>query len=227
MNHGTSLAVLTGSMEPDIKPGDLVVTRGVDASNQNNLAVGDVIVFLPYPDDPTVVTHRIISISTSTTGVSYVTKGDNNNAPDPWGPVAASHVRGEVVYVVPKVGFVREWIMQHIPAAITIMGVLLIGYGAFAFVTSLRRPRKPEGEPVAPARGAPQLLLVAEPEPTPAPARDEPAWDEAQWDKPASLQGEPARAEGELVLTGAGMSQTEPVRARRAALPACDDGDEV
>jgi len=145
---GTSLAVLTGSMEPAINPGDLVATRGVDARNEDALTVGQVIAFLPYPNDPMVVTHRIIAVDPGPNGVHYTTKGDANDAPDPWGPVADTHVRGEVAYVIPKVGYVREWVMRHFPEAATIVGVALILYGVFAFGASLRRKKPaPEAEP--------------------------------------------------------------------------------
>jgi len=138
---GTNLTVLTGSMEPGIKPGDVVVTRGIDSTNDSTLNVGDVIAFLPYPDDPTVVTHRIMGITATDGEISYVTKGDNNNSVDPWGPVEASHVRGKVMYVVPKVGYVKQWFGSHAGVAITVAGVLLIGYGVVTFGMSFRKPK--------------------------------------------------------------------------------------
>jgi len=138
---GTNLTVLTGSMEPGIKPGDIVVTRGIDASNNSNLSIGDVIAFLPYPDDPTVVTHRIVGITVKDGESFYVTKGDNNNDVDPWGPVVASHVRGEAMYVVPKLGYVKQWFGAHAGVSVTVAGVLLIGYGVLTFWMSFRKPK--------------------------------------------------------------------------------------
>jgi len=154
---GTSLTVLTGSMEPAIKPGDMVATRGVDAANQNNFTVGQVIAFLPYPNNPTVVTHRITAVTQGPDGVSYTTKGDANNSVDPWGPVAASHVRGQVVYVVPKVGYVRQWVMEHFPVSASILGVVLIAYGIFAYFSTLRRHKPDDAPPADDADGQAQL----------------------------------------------------------------------
>ena len=139
---GTNLVVLSGSMEPGIKPGDVVVTRGIDQEREANLSIGDVIAFLPYPDDPTVVTHRILGVTTRNGETYYITKGDNNDSTDPWGPVASSHVRGTVMYTVPKIGYVKQWAKSHAPAAITVAGALLIGYGAFTFWMSFKQPTR-------------------------------------------------------------------------------------
>ena len=139
---GTNLTVLTGSMEPGIKPGDIVVTRGVDSTNDSTLSIGDVIAFLPYPDDPTVVTHRIVGITVKDGETYYVTKGDNNNSVDPWGPVAASHVRGEAMYTVPKLGYVKQWFGGHAGTGIIVLGVVLIGYGVVTFGMSFRKPKE-------------------------------------------------------------------------------------
>ncbi len=68
--------VLSGSMEPTFKRGDLVLMR----SSYGALAVGDIIMFIPKEGmEP--VTHRIISI----TEYGYIkTKGDANKGEDDW-----------------------------------------------------------------------------------------------------------------------------------------------
>jgi signal peptidase len=136
---GASLTVLTGSMEPGIHPGDVVVTKGTDEVTAGDLQVGDVIVFLPYPDDPTVVTHRIVAKSVSARSVSFITQGDNNSAPDYWGPVGAHQVRGEVLYVVPKVGLLRQWVGGHVGWVVPVVALFLLGYAAVSFVSSFRK----------------------------------------------------------------------------------------
>lgn len=138
---GMSLTVLSGSMEPGIMPGDIVVTRGVDTASAAQLKIGDVITFLPYPDDPTLVTHRIVSKSVSASGTSFVTKGDNNNTVDPWGPVRDFQVRGVVLYAVPAIGWVRQWLGNQVQLIIVVIGVGLIAYGGVSFATSWRRQR--------------------------------------------------------------------------------------
>ncbi|MDR2564779.1 MAG: S26 family signal peptidase, partial [Bifidobacteriaceae bacterium] len=56
MNGGTALTVLSGSMQPTLKPGDVVVVFPVDGFE--DIELGDVVTFMPNPDDPTLVTHR-------------------------------------------------------------------------------------------------------------------------------------------------------------------------
>ncbi|MDR0847562.1 MAG: signal peptidase I [Propionibacteriaceae bacterium] len=140
---GLSLTVLTGSMEPGIAPGDVVVTRGVDMEAARDLKIGDVITFLPYPDDPTLVTHRIIAKTASAQGYSFVTQGDNNTAPDVWNPVQDYQIRGEVLYVVPKIGHVRAWFGPAVSWIIPAIGVLLIAYAAVGFALSFRKEKTP------------------------------------------------------------------------------------
>jgi len=144
--HGMSLTVLTGSMEPNIDPGDVVVTRGVDVASAANLRIGDVITFLPYPDDPTLVTHRITGKSINSSGTWFITQGDNNNALDSWGPVGDFQVRGVVAYVIPKVGWVREWTGQTGTWVLPALGAVLIIAGIAGFVTAPRRAREDESD---------------------------------------------------------------------------------
>lgn len=67
--------VLTGSMESEIYPGDIVVVKEVD---NRKLKEGDIIAF---KNDEIVVTHRIIKIDEGSS-TKYITKGDNNNTED-------------------------------------------------------------------------------------------------------------------------------------------------
>jgi len=143
---GMSLTVLTGSMRPGINPGDVVVTRGVDTAQAANLNIGDVITFLPYPDDPTLVTHRIIGKAIGASGVSFITQGDNNNVADSWGPVHDFQVRGDVLYVVPKVGWARQWVGQAGPWLVPGVGVVLILVGVVSVITSARRRSEPSSD---------------------------------------------------------------------------------
>ena len=152
---GLALTVLTGSMEPGIHPGDVVVTSGINESNISELKVGDVITFLPYPDDPTLVTHRIVAVSAGANGTAYVTKGDNNNSNDPWGAMTATQIRGKVVYVVPYVGFARQWAGDNAGWVVTAVGVLLIGYGLVLVLSSRRRDEDdPDATDLPPRRAA-------------------------------------------------------------------------
>lgn len=76
------LIVLTESMDPEIKSGDLIICDEIDPSE---LKVDDVISFFdPDGSGKTIVTHRIIEVETNakTGKLAFRTKGDNNNIED-------------------------------------------------------------------------------------------------------------------------------------------------
>src|SRR5438445_7469167 len=70
--------VLSGSMEPTIHTGSVIVATAADPAA---LQVGDIVTFV-RPGDEENVTHRIIEIKGSPQGRSFVTKGDASGAPD-------------------------------------------------------------------------------------------------------------------------------------------------
>jgi signal peptidase I/deoxyribose-phosphate aldolase len=97
------LTILSGSMAPMMPPGALAVVRPVDATRAR---VGDILSYQPEPDDPMLVTHRVVAVSKNAHGnVSLTLQGDANNAPDPH-PVRPGQVQGSVVYAVPYFGWV-------------------------------------------------------------------------------------------------------------------------
>ena len=90
--------VLSGSMEPALSPGDVVI---VDASVP--VEVGDVITYRTGADTvPT--THRVVGVQDG----GYETKGDANENADT-GLVAPEGVIGGVVLTIPVVGHVILW----------------------------------------------------------------------------------------------------------------------
>lgn len=77
------LIVLTESMEPDIRPGDLIICKKLDDASE--IEVGTTISFFdPAGSGGTVVTHRINSVERdeATGAVYYRTQGINNNIED-------------------------------------------------------------------------------------------------------------------------------------------------
>lgn len=99
------LIVLSGSMNPMMLPGDMIIEEAVDPST---LQVGDVIVFHPPGDKPeTMVTHRIISLEEGGKERLFQTKGDANNAQDDF-KLPESNVVGKQVFVIPFAGYLPE-----------------------------------------------------------------------------------------------------------------------
>lgn len=111
VQNGASLTVLTQSMEPTIKPGDMVAVVPKPCSELNP---GDIISFHPKADDPTLITHRIFLKSVGSKGTcSFTTKGDNNSAPDKDKVVYSTNaqesmVAGKVIYTIPKFGYLAQ-----------------------------------------------------------------------------------------------------------------------
>lgn len=88
--------VLSGSMEPELSVGDLLIV-----ARRGDYQVGDVIVF---QNGRSAVTHRIVSAR----GDTFITQGDANNTQDP--PITGDQIKGAVVLAIPKVGNVFIWI---------------------------------------------------------------------------------------------------------------------
>ena len=94
-----SYIVLSGSMEPAISTGDVVLVSQVAPGA---IGVGDVITFRRTGSD-VAVTHRVVEVVQSDRGVAFRTKGDANEAADP-GAVAAADVVGRVLLTIPYLG---------------------------------------------------------------------------------------------------------------------------
>jgi signal peptidase len=108
-----TLSVQSGSMVPTFHKGDLVVVKSVP-----EYRVGDVITFINPANKKETVTHRIIAVRASSMSMSYVTKGDANMAPDI--PVASSAVIGKLQHIVPRVGYVVDFMRKPLGLALII-----------------------------------------------------------------------------------------------------------
>ncbi|GIG38993.1 signal peptidase I [Cellulomonas phragmiteti] len=135
---GAALTVLTGSMVPTYNPGDVVVVRGVKDA-RTEVRVGDVISFQPLPDDPTLVTHRVIEVRSTSDGPRWVTRGDANGADDE--PLQAKQIKAEVVYHVPYVGHVMLAVGQHRSSVVVGVALALFAYAAWMVLSPDRRRR--------------------------------------------------------------------------------------
>jgi len=134
------LTVLPGSMEPTIPIGSQVIVKRVETEQDvARLKQGDVITFLPRPDDNSLVTHRITSISVDSDGVHKIkTKGDHN--PDEDLEVkTVKQIRGVMVYHLPKVGYVANALNRDQKSrGIIIVAGALFTYALWQLVGLLR-----------------------------------------------------------------------------------------
>lgn len=106
--------VLSGSMKPEMDPGDVVF---VTNRGKNDLNEGDIITFY---ENNTIITHRIVEI----TKEGYTTKGDNNNSIDIF-TVKQENIIGKVLFHIPKIGYLIELLSR--PIVIAIEMILLAG----------------------------------------------------------------------------------------------------
>lgn len=102
---GTAV-VLSGSMEPALSVGDLLIVVAYD-----DYAVGDIVVF---QDGKSSITHRIVSID----GDNLVTRGEANNVDD--APISGEQVKGKVVLAIPFVGYIANMIKTPIGTLVII-----------------------------------------------------------------------------------------------------------
>ncbi|MPV36244.1 signal peptidase I [Georgenia subflava] len=137
------VTILTGSMEPAIPTGSQVVLELVEGDEDaSELRVGDVITYLPYPDDPTLVTHRIVGITQGPEGHVFTTRGDANDVADPW-EITVEQVRGHVRYHLPYAGYLANALDgDQKSAGITAGAVALFGYAAYLVVSGIRLRRQ-------------------------------------------------------------------------------------
>jgi signal peptidase len=91
--------ISSGSMTPTLQVGDVIIT--VEAS-PNDIKIGDII---QYSRENEIIAHRVVDIQQQEGTKYFITKGDDNNAPDP-DPVSPSQVIGKTVFTIPKLGWV-------------------------------------------------------------------------------------------------------------------------
>lgn len=122
--------MLTGSMEPMISPGDVVVTV---QKPTGQVQVGDVITYNIPIEDHRVETHRVTEVIHRSDGtITIRTKGDANQGDDPWTAVLSDDTVWEARMVVPELGnairILRTPVVQHGFFWATFGGLLLLGF---------------------------------------------------------------------------------------------------
>lgn len=101
--------VLTPSMTPAYKVGDLVIVK---ISGPENIEVGDAITFNPSADSNAYLTHRVTTKIENYEGsgiTCFKTKGDANESEDGF-LLDQSRVIGKVVFSFPKVGYAIRFV---------------------------------------------------------------------------------------------------------------------
>ncbi len=123
--------VKSGSMEPTIKTGGIVVIKPSD-----NYKVGDIITFGEDSKDAIPTTHRIISDE----GSSFKTKGDANEHEDQQ-VVPKNVVIGKVLFSVPYAGYILDFARQPrgFIALIAIPAGIVVIYELIAIIEEVKK----------------------------------------------------------------------------------------
>jgi len=115
-------AVFSGSMEPHLKVGGVVITRPVAAED---IKVGDTITFYsPQSEKPT--THRVIAIEEGSS-FYFRTKGDANEDNDHF-IVPVQNMVGKVCFHIPCLGYVTQFVKTPLGLLLTLLipGLIII-----------------------------------------------------------------------------------------------------
>ncbi|MDQ1536905.1 MAG: signal peptidase [Actinomycetota bacterium] len=101
--HYRTLSVLSGSMEPGIPVGAIVI---VTEESPRDLRAGQIITYKVPVDDRPVISHRVVEVveGEGTDQPVFRTKGDANEAADPWLAKVDGPTVWQVRHTVPGVG---------------------------------------------------------------------------------------------------------------------------
>ena len=137
-----TLTMLTGSMAPQINPGDVAVVTPIAVTD---VTEGMVITYHEPIAEHALITHRVVSVDKTLDGtVTIQTKGDANDAVDPWTATLSGDTAYQVQAVIPEVG--------HLIQALRTPGVTqTLTYGAPALIVgwlllSIWRPTRDDEE---------------------------------------------------------------------------------
>ncbi len=140
--------VLSGSMEPALHVGGVVVTQRIPLGEVQPRDI--VVVTDPY-DHTRLVVHRVTDITRVAAGTTVHTKGDHNAAADPWTLRLHGDSAYRVIATVPYVGYAAIWL--HQPAIASHLVPIGLGLLIVALLVLLW-PSKTKTSRADPATGA-------------------------------------------------------------------------
>jgi signal peptidase I len=137
-----TMTMLTASMAPEIDPGDVTIVTPIAISE---LTEGMVITYHKPIEDHSLVTHRVVSVETAANGtVTVQTKGDANEAIDPWTATLEGDTAYEVRAVIPELGHLIQALRAPVVTQVLLYGAptLLVGW----LLLTIWRPARTEEE---------------------------------------------------------------------------------
>lgn len=112
--------IVSPSMIPTININDAIVVK---RNNKDEYTIGDIISFYSTEYNPAgmVITHRIVNKTTKDHfSSSYTTKGDNNSVADK-DSVITDNIYGKVMLIIPKLGFVKNFVSKPLNVILLIL----------------------------------------------------------------------------------------------------------
>jgi signal peptidase I len=134
-----TMTMLTGSMSPVIDPGDVTIVTPLPV---DEVTAGMIIAYHIPIDDHHLVSHRVVSVDQGADGtVTVQTKGDANDAVDPWQATLQGDTAYQVRAVIPELGHVIEALRTPVVSQALLYGAptLLAGW----LLLSIWRPATP------------------------------------------------------------------------------------
>ena len=110
--------IISGSMEPEIKINDVVITR---EAKDEELKEGDIIT---YNIDGNIVTHRIIKKELIDGQLKYTTKGDRNDVSD-IDKITLDQIEGIYAGKIPGIGWIFS-LLKNKAVFITVLIILVV-----------------------------------------------------------------------------------------------------
>ena len=133
-----TMTMLTASMSPMIDPGDVTIVTPLAVSE---VTEGMVITYHVPIGEHQLVTHRVVSVEHGTDGsITVQTKGDANDAIDPWTATLQGDTAYQVRAVIPEIGHVISALRTPAVATTLVYGApaLVAGW----LILAIWRPRK-------------------------------------------------------------------------------------
>jgi len=131
-------AVLTGSMRPDYGPGAVLLTKRIPVSM---VKTGMIVLFVP-PGKHSEYAHRITSVTGHRNGPIITTKGDANQAADPWHARLVTPYANQVIGSLPGVGRVIVAIRGTGQIVLAVVGGLIAAWAGTRWFFGPRRPSR-------------------------------------------------------------------------------------
>lgn len=133
-----SLTVLTGSMEPTLDTGSVVIDEVISPTEAR---IGDVVTFSDPANRDRLITHRLRAARVEGDTVRMVTKGDANDTAERWN-VAVDGEIGRVVVNLPLLGHAQALPGSHTGYLALMLAILVLGL--WVLVDVWRKPSTPK-----------------------------------------------------------------------------------